>query len=249
MLQWGFVRNQSGLKRHPVCSSVGALCRNHRIFCARKTVLLLRVWDARKDQFAALSDRIMNLNVSCRKRFLLASERRIVGRVRTDRIIGFVFRAVLGIMPGWWVGGHGVDGVEWGRSTICAAFHSDIRMSAGGGETSWNEKFEHENVRKNCRKVTLSQFLADRRIPSLGNAAWSPHLARAINFLSQNWKTILKESIFHKFETFRRTRRCYCIHSHKTRSVNAARAGRLVWSDVCVPTEVSSREWHVNRIV
>jgi len=99
VFQGGFVRNQSGLKRHPVCSSVGASCRNKRIFCARKAVLLLLVWAARKDQFAALSDRIMNLNVSCRKRFLLASERRIVGRVRADRIIGFVFRAVLGIMP------------------------------------------------------------------------------------------------------------------------------------------------------
>jgi hypothetical protein len=41
---------------------------------------------------------------------------------------------------------------------ICAAFHLDIRMSAGGGETSWNEKHEHENVSKNCRKVTLSEY-------------------------------------------------------------------------------------------
>ena len=40
---------------------------------------------------------------------------------------------------------------------ICAAFYPDIRMSAGGGETSWNEKFEHENVRKNCRKFTLRE--------------------------------------------------------------------------------------------
>lgn len=95
VLQGGFVRNQDGLKRHPVCSSVGAPCRNQRIFCARKAILLLLAWAARKGQFAALSDGIMNLNVSCRKRFLLASERRIVGRVSTDRIIGFVFRAVL----------------------------------------------------------------------------------------------------------------------------------------------------------
>jgi hypothetical protein len=157
VLQGGFIRNQSGLERHPVCSSVGAPCRNQRIFCARKAVLLLLVWAARKDQFAALSDRIMNLNVSCRKRFLLASERRIVGRVHADRIIGFVFRAVLGIMPRWWVGGYGVDGVEQGCSMICDVFHLDIRMSAAGGETRWNEKFEHENVRKNCRKVTLSE--------------------------------------------------------------------------------------------
>lgn len=40
---------------------------------------------------------------------------------------------------------------------ICVAFHLDTRMSTGGGETSWNEKFEHENVRKNCGKATLSE--------------------------------------------------------------------------------------------
>jgi len=141
-----------------VCSSVGASCRNQRIFCARKAVLLLLVWAAHKDQFAALSDRIMNLNVSCRKRFLLASERRIVGRVRADRINGFMFRAVLGIMPGWWVGGHGVDGVEQGRSMICGAFHLDIRMSVGGGETSRIGKFW---TRKCAQK--LSQSYCERR--------------------------------------------------------------------------------------
>lgn len=49
---------------------------------------------ARKGQLAAYADTIMNLNVSFRKRFLLAAERRIVGRVRANRLIGFVFRAV-----------------------------------------------------------------------------------------------------------------------------------------------------------
>jgi hypothetical protein len=40
---------------------------------------------------------------------------------------------------------------------ICAAVPLDFRMSAESGDTNWNEKFENENVRKYCRKVTLSE--------------------------------------------------------------------------------------------
>jgi hypothetical protein len=80
---------------HPV-EIAGFAVHVKRFYCYCYVI----VWAACKGQFATYSDRIMSLNVSFRKRFLLAAERRIVGRVRAHRLIGFVFLAVLRIMLG-----------------------------------------------------------------------------------------------------------------------------------------------------